>query len=540
MQMARSDLTVQEFDYLIVGGGSAGCVLAARLSEDADASVCLLEAGKPDTSLFVRVPAGTAAMLPTRHNNWAFETEPQPGLNGRRGYQPRGRTLGGSSAINAMIYTRGHPSDYDGWAEAGNPGWSWSEVLPWFRRSEDNSRGADAWHGVGGPLSVSDLRSPNPICEDFLRAAEQAGFARNPDFNGAEQEGVGLYQVTQRNGERWSAARAFLAPARERPNLTVLTRARATRILFEGRRAVGVEYRQGQATMVLRARREVLLASGALQSPQLLMLSGVGPREELRRHGIPVLHERPGVGRDLHDHLDYVSCYRSARRELFGFSVRGAARTLGAMLEFRRQRTGMMTTNFAEAGGFLKTDPGLAAPDVQLHFVVGIVDDHSRKLHWGHGYSCHVCILRPKSRGRVGLRSADPMAAPLVDPNFLGDADDLEVLVRGYKALREIMQADALAPWRGADIYGASLTTDDRIREAIRQRADTVYHPVGSCRMGPDDGAVVDTRLRVHGLEGLRVVDASIMPAVVGGNTNAPTIMIAERAAAMIAEDART
>lgn len=537
--MARSDPTAQEFDYLIVGGGSAGCVLAARLSEDADASVCLLEAGKPDTSLFVRVPAGTAAMLPTRHNNWAFETEPQPGLNGRRGYQPRGRTLGGSSAINAMIYTRGHPSDYDGWAAAGNPGWSWSEVLPWFRRSEDNSRGEDAWHGVGGPLSVSDLRSPNPICEDFLQAAEQAGFARNADFNGPEQEGVGLYQVTQRNGERWSAARAFLAPARARPNLDVRTRAHVTRILFEGRRAVGVEYRQDGATKLLRARREVLLSAGALQSPQLLMLSGVGPREELRRHGIPVLHERPGVGRDLHDHLDYVSCHRSERRELFGFSVRGTPRMLGAMLEFRRQRTGMMTTNFAEAGGFLKTDPGLAAPDVQLHFVVGIVDDHSRKLHWGHGYSCHVCILRPKSRGHVGLRSADPMAAPLVDPNFLGDADDLEVLVRGYKAMREIMQADALAPWRGADIYGAALTSDDRIREAIRQRADTVYHPVGSCRMGADDRAVVDSRLRVHGLEGLRVVDASIMPAVVGGNTNAPTIMIAERAAAMIAEDAR-
>jgi len=536
--MTPNVATAQEFDYLIVGAGSAGCVLAGRLSEDAGASVCLLEAGKADTSLFVRVPAGTAAMLPTRHNNWAFETEPQPGLNGRRGYQPRGRTLGGSSAINAMIYTRGHPSDYDGWAAAGNPGWSWGEVLPWFRRSEDNSRGENEWHGVGGPLSVSDLRSPNPICEDFLRAAGQAGFTRNPDFNGAEQEGVGLYQVTQRNGERWSAARAFLAPARERPNLTVLTQAHATRILFEGRRAVGVEYRQAGATKLLRARREVLLSSGALQSPQLLMLSGVGPRDELRRHGIPVLHERSGVGRELHDHLDYVSCYRSNRPELFGLSARGGLRLARAMFEFRGQRTGMMTTNFAEAGGFLKTEAGLAAPDVQLHFVVGIVDNHSRKLHWGHGYSCHVCILRPKSRGRVGLRSADPMAAPLVDPNFLGEAEDLETLLRGFEAMREIMQADALAPWRGADIYGAALTSHDRIREAIRQRADTVYHPVGSCRMGADDGAVVDARLRVHGLDALRVVDASIMPAVIGGNTNAPTIMIAERAAAMIAEDA--
>jgi len=484
------------------------------------------------------VPAGIAGMLPTRHNNWAFETEPQPGLGGRRGYQPRGRTLGGSSAINAMIYTRGHPSDYDGWAAAGNPGWAWHEVLPWFTLSEDNERGEDAWHGVGGPLRVSDLRSPNPICEDFLRAGEQAGFVRNADFNGATQEGLGLYQVTQANGERCSAARAFLAPVRSRANLTVITRAHATRILFEKDRAVGVEFRQGGATRIVRATREVVLAAGALQSPQLLMLSGVGPRAELERHGVPVLYELPGVGRDLHDHVDYVSCYRSPRKELFGYSPAGAVRALRAMLEYRSRRTGMMTTNFAEAGGFLRTDPSLAVPDVQLHFTVGIVDDHSRKFHFGHGFSCHVCVLRPRSRGRVGLRSADPLAAPLIDPNFLGEDEDLEVLLRGAKAVREIMQAEALSGWRGGELHEPGDGSDDALRAAIRRRADTVYHPVGSCRMGADDGAVVDERLRVRGLRGLRVADASIMPSVVGGNTNAPAIMIGERAAAMILEDA--
>lgn len=522
------------YDYIIIGGGSAGCVLANRLSADPAIAVCLLEAGKPDKSVFIHMPAGTAVMLPTRFNNWAFQTEPQPGLNGRRGYQPRGKTLGGSSSINAMIYTRGHRSDYDHWAALGNEGWSYDEVLSYFKRSENNERGADAFHGVGGPLNVADLRSPQPVGELFLRAAEQAGFPRTEDFNGAQQEGVGFYQVTQKNGERCSAAKAYLTPVLDRPNLTVITQARATRILFQGKRAVGVEYRQRGRTQRLQARQEVLLSAGALQSPQLLLLSGVGPRDELARHGIALVHELPGVGQNLQDHIDYVACYKSKSKELFGFSLSGGVRLLRAWGHYCKHRTGLLTTNYAEAGGFLKTESGLEAPDVQLHFVIGIVDDHSRRLHLGHGFSCHVCVLRPKSRGRVGLYSADPLAPPLIDPNFFGDENDLETMLHGYKLLRRIMQAPALAVYRGVDIYTAGARSDDDLRHALRQRADTVYHPAGSCKMGTDAMAVVDSQLRVHGLEGLRVVDASIMPTLISGNTNAPAIMIGEKAADMI------
>jgi choline dehydrogenase-like flavoprotein len=522
------------YDYIIVGAGSAGCVLANRLSADPNVKVCLLEAGKADTSLFIHMPAGTAAMLPTRLNNWAFETEPQSGLNGRRGYQPRGKALGGSSSINAMIYTRGHRWDYDHWASLGNPGWSYDEVLPYFKRSEHNERGGDDYRGVGGPLNVADLRSPNPVDEAFLRASEQAGFKRLEDFNGAEQEGVGYYQVTQKNGERCSAAKAYLTPVLQRPNLTVITQARATRILFEGKRAVGVAYVRRGKPCEARATREVLLSAGALQSPQLLLLSGVGPREELGRHGIDVVHELPGVGQNLHDHIDYVACYKSKSKELFGLSLAGGLRLLRAVQAYRKDRTGMLTTNYAEAGGFLKTDPALEVPDVQLHFVIGMVDDHSRKLHWGHGFSCHVCVLRPKSRGRIGLHSADPLRPPLIDPNFFGEPEDLEVMLRGFKLMQRIMQAPGLAAYGGKDVYTANAKGDDDLREALRQRADTIYHPVGSCKMGDDDLAVVDSELRVHGLEGLRVVDASVMPTVVGGNTNAPVIMIGEKAADMI------
>lgn len=522
------------YDYIIIGGGSAGCVLANRLSADPTIKVCLLEAGGPDKSLLIHIPAGTAAILPTRYNNWAFQTEPQPGLGGRRGYVPRGKTLGGSSSINAMIYMRGHRSDYDHWAALGNEGWSYADVLPYFKRSEHNERGADEYHAVGGPLNVADLRSPHAASHAFVEAGAQAGFPLTPDFNGAQQEGVGLYQVTQKNGERCSSAKAYLTPVLQRPNLTVITQAYATRILFQGKRAVGVTYHKGGKTHELQVGREVLLSAGALQSPQLLMLSGVGPRDELNRHGIPVVHELPGVGHNLQDHIDYVMCFRSDSKELIGFSLAGGVRLLRAIGEYRRQRTGLLTTNYAEAGGFLKTNESLEAPDVQLHFVVGIVDDHSRKMHLGHGYSCHVCVLRPKSCGRLRLHSADPLAAPSIDPNFFGDEEDLAVMVRGYKLMREIMNAPALAGYRGKDIYTANARSDEEIRQAVRARADTVYHPVGTCRMGSDPMAVVDQQLRVHGLTGVRVVDASIMPTVIGGNTNAPVIMIGEKAADMI------
>jgi choline dehydrogenase-like flavoprotein len=525
-----------DVDYVIVGGGSAGCVLAARLSEDPAAPVALLEAGPPDTSVLIHCPAGLAVLARNGQANWAFQTEPQAGLNGRRGYQPRGKVLGGSSSVNAMIYARGHRADYDAWAAEGNAGWSWDEVLPYFRKAEHNERGADAWHGGDGPLNVMDLRSPHRFGPIFVAAGQQAGYRENQDFNGAEQEGVGLYQVTHRNGERFSAAKAYLAPNRARPNLQVITGAHATRILFEGKRAVGVEYRQGPDTRVLRARREVLLSAGALLSPQLLMLSGVGPAEQLRQHGIALLHELPGVGRNLHDHVDVVQVVDAPHlTDLFGLSPRGLVNAIQGILEWRKHRTGLLTTNFAEAGGFIKSDPREPLPDLQLHFVIGKLVDHGRKTVFGHGYSCHVCLLRPKSRGSLQLASADPLAAPRIDPNFLADPDDLDRLVRGFKAMREILAQPALAGFRGRELAASAVAvSDEEIAQFVRNHADTIYHPVGSCRMGSGPLDVVDAQLRVHGLQGLRVVDASIMPGIVGGNTNAPVIMIGEKAADLV------
>jgi len=531
----------ESFDYVVVGGGSAGCVLAARLSEDPAVSVALLEAGPADRSVLIHCPAGLAvmAMQPRLTGaNWAFETVPQPGLNGRRGYQPRGKVLGGSSSINAMIYLRGQREDYDHWAALGNPGWSFDELLPYFKRSEHNERGADAWHGGAGPLNVADLRSPNPFAQAFVEAGVQAGYPLNPDFNGASQEGVGLYQVTHRDGERCSAAKAYLTPHLGRPNLRVLTGAHATRVLLEGRRATGVEIaRPGGARQVLGARREVLLAAGALQSPQLLLLSGIGPGTELQALGLPVVQDLPGVGRHLHDHVDVVQVVDAPHlKDLFGLSLTGAWRTLQGMLEWRRQRSGMLTTNFAEAGGFVRSAPDAGTPDLQFHFVIGKLVDHGRKLVFGHGYSAHVCLLRPRSRGSVRLAGADPLAAPAIDPNFLGERDDVDRLVQGFKLLRRVLQQPALARHGGRELAVlAGAQTDAQIEQFIRTYADTIYHPVGSCRMGPDPRHdVVDAHLRVHGVAGLRVVDASIMPRIVSGNTNAPVIAIAEKAADIV------
>ncbi|MCW5634770.1 MAG: choline dehydrogenase [Rubrivivax sp.] len=525
-----------EFDYVIVGGGSAGCVLAGRLSEDPGVTVALLEAGGTDKSVLIHCPAGLAVMAKQKTVNWAFETVPQPGLNGRRGYQPRGRVLGGSSSINAMVYMRGQPEDYDGWAAAGNPGWAWADVLPWFKRAEHNERGADAWHGSGGPLNVMDLVSPNPILPAFLEAGRQAGYAPNTDFNAATQEGIGTYQVTHRNGERFSAAKAYVTPHLGRPNLHVLTGVRATRVLFDGRRAVGVQaLRDGQAVDV-RARAEVLLAAGALQSPQLLLLSGIGAPDELQRHGITVRHALPGVGMHLHDHPDVVQVVQApAAASTFGLTPGGLWQMLKGIGQWRRERRGLLTTNFAEAGGFIRSQPGEATPDLQLHFVVGKLVDHGRKTVFGHGYSCHVCLLRPKSRGSLKLAGADPLAAPRIDPNFLGEPDDAARLVRGFKLMRQLLQQPALARLGGRESpTSAAATSDAEIEQFVRNHADTIYHPVGTCRMGPGPLDVVDAQLRVHGLEGLRVVDASIMPSIVSGNTNAPVIMVAERASAMI------
>jgi choline dehydrogenase-like flavoprotein len=524
------------FDFIIVGGGSAGCVLAARLTEDPAVRVCLLEAGPPDSSVLIHCPAGLALLAQSRRANWAFKTVPQPGLDGRRGYQPRGKVLGGSSSVNAMVYIRGQPEDYEHWAAEGNPGWGWDDVLPYFKRAEHNERGADAWHGSGGPLNVMDLRSPNRFGPVFVQAGREAGYTVNPDFNGVRQEGVGLFQVTHKNGERCSAAKAYLTPNLRRPNLQVLTAVTVTRVVFEGRRAVGVAFREGGAERELRVRREVLLCAGALQSPQLLLLSGIGDAVSLQQQGIAVHHHLPGVGLHLHDHVDVVQVVDAPQlKDLFGLSLSGAWRAAQGAWEWHQHRRGMLTTNFAEAGGFIRSQPEEATPDLQLHFVIGKLVDHGRKTVFGHGYSCHVCLLRPQSRGSVRLASIHAAEAPAIDPGFFSVRDDLDRLLRGFKLMRQLLQQPALAGYRGRELAAsASAQTDAQIEAFIRSHADTIYHPVGSCRMGPGPLDVVDAQLRVHGIEGLRVVDASIMPRITSGNTNAPTIMVAEKAAEMI------
>jgi choline dehydrogenase len=527
------------FDYIIVGAGSAGAVVANRLSARPTVRVCLLEAGRPDDSPLIDTPFGIAALLRSKTYNWYYETVEQRALDGRRLYWPRGKTLGGSSSINAMIYVRGHPLDYDEWRGLGADGWGWDDLLPLFRSLERNARGADAFHGDRGELYVSDLARPNPLSEAFVRAGVETGLPLNTDFNGARQEGVGLYQVTQKDGRRWSAARAFLDPVRGRANLRIETEAHVARVLFAGRRAAGVEVRIGGRMRRLGARREVILCGGAVNSPQLLLLSGVGPREVLARMGIELVYELPGVGANLQDHLDVTVIVPDRTGRSYGLAPGAVPALLGAFWEYRRRGCGMLASNVAEAGGFARLAPESRRPDVQFHFIPALVRDHGRRLPWGHGLTLHCCLLRPKSRGSVTLRSADPFAPPRIDPAYLEDRDDLEGLLAALRLGRRIMAAPALAGASGGRELepGPARQSDGDLAAYIRARAETIYHPVGTCRMGRDDGAVVDERLRVRGLLGLRIADASVAPRLIGGNTNALAMVIGEKAAAFVTAD---
>ena len=522
------------FDYIIIGAGSAGCVLANRLSEDPHVRVLLLEAGPRDWHPFIHMPAGLAKLVGKKGVNWNYDTAPEPHLDNRTLWWPRGKVLGGSSSINAMCYIRGHARDYDDWAAQGATGWSWDAVLPYFKRSEGNTRGADALHGGDGPLSVSDLRYVNPLSEAFIDAGVQAGYARNNDFNGPRQEGVGLYQVTQKDGARCSASVAYLNPVRARPNLVVRTDAMVSRITFDNSRANGVTcVVRGQA-FHYEATREVLLSGGAINSPQLLMLSGVGPADALRRLDIDVIHDAPNVGANLQDHLDICSLQHSTQP--ITYDRVGDVKI--AFDYYLRGHSGPGSSNIAEGGGFVRS--ALAPddrPDIQFHFVPAMLDDHGRHRLRGDGYTLHACFLRPLSRGRIALASNRAGDKPRIEANYLSDAEgfDLRMMVECAKVSRTLFAQKAFDAYRGAPIFPArNDLSDAELADFIRAKAETVYHPVGTCRMGSDAASVVDNDLRVRGVEGLRVIDASVMPTLIGGNTNAPTMMIAERAADLI------
>jgi len=525
------------YDYVIIGAGSAGCVLANRLSADPKRRVLLLEAGPRDWHPFIHMPAGLAKLVGRKGINWNYSTEPEPNLDGRRLWWPRGKVLGGSSSINAMCYIRGVPADYDDWARAtGDDRWRWQNVLAYFRRAEGNTRGADALHGSDGPLAVQDLRHHNVLTDAFIAAAQSCGLPRNDDFNGPVQQGVGLYQVTQKNGARCSTAAGYLRQARGRPNLEVRTRAVVQRVLTASGRAVGVDYRDhGRLTRA--DAREVILCGGAINSPQLLMLSGIGPADHLRGLGIGVTRDLPGVGANLQDHLDICTLQHCIQRVTYD-RLSDAAVALRYLL----RRDGPGTSNIAEGGGFVRTRHARdERADLQFHFIPALLDDHGRKRLPGDGYTMHACMLRPQSRGTIRLKSANPADPPAINANYLSDADgyDLRMLVEGVRLSREIFAAPAFDAYRGSEIFpGSAVQSDADIAAFIRRKAETVYHPVGTCRMGAGDDAVVDSELRVHGIAGLRVVDASVMPSLPGGNTNAPTIMIAERAADLIATGA--
>ncbi len=529
---------VAEYDYVIVGAGSAGCVLANRLSANPSVRVCLIEAGKKDTSLLVRMPAGVGNLIKEQNDqNWGFWTEPQAHMDGRKLWWPRGKGWGGSSSINGMIYIRGHARDYDQWRQTGLAGWSFADVLPYFRRSEHYERGGDAFHGEGGPLWVEKAPLDNPVYRAFIRCGAEAGHALTDDFNGAQQEGFGAYQRTIRDGERWSASFAYLRPIEAvRDNLTILSTGLVTKILVESGRATGVQYvsgRGGQAQTV-RARAEVLVSAGAVQSPQILMLSGIGPADQIKQHGLDVVHDMPEVGQNLQDHLDVLVVHEMTQ-PLSVWSKQKGLRKYAVGLNYMLRRQGVGRDQALQAGAFIKSREGLDRPDIQLHHINAMSFNHAKEPGDRDGFMVHACQLRPESRGSIGLRSADPFEAPMIDPNYLAAGEDRRVMRECVKLVRDVLKQNALSPYRGAEVRpGESVRTDAEIDAFVRATGETIYHPVGTVRMGADSAAPLDGSLRVRGIEGLRVVDASVMPTLVGGNTNAPTIMIAEKASDMI------
>ena len=527
------------FDYIVVGAGSAGCVLANRLSASGRHRVLLLEAGGEDRNIWIHVPIGYAKLFSDARHNWLYSSEPEPELGGRSIIQPRGKVLGGSSSINGLLYIRGQAEDFDHWRQLGNTGWSFADVLPYFRRAEDQQRGEDELHGVGGPLSVSDVSEGHPLCEAFIEACEQAGLPRTNDFNGPDQEGAGYFQLTTRKGRRWSTARGYLAPARKRHNLGVVSSALTSRILFEGRRAVGVEYLRDGVKHTARADAEVILASGAFNSPQLLQLSGVGPADLLQQHGIAVIADMKGVGADLQDHYQARFNYRCNTRNTINDMMGSVTGRVAAGLRYALFRKGFLTVGAGYAGGFFKTDPAMATPDVQFHFILFSADAVGQKLHPWPGFLASICQLRPESRGTLRIKSADPTQAPAIQPRYMTAQADRDCMVAGMKLLRRVMTQPAIARYIDEELMpGPKVQSDADFLEFARAKGTTVFHPTSTCRMGSDVRAVVDERLRVHGFQGLRVADASIMPTVVSGNTNAACVMIGEKASDMILADA--